>query len=378
MVLLGVLFVYNIINMYKEQFSGGTKMSKYNVAVLFGGTSSEHDISLLSATSVLNNLNTETYTIYPVGITKQGLWYLYSGDISFIKSGEWQNNNCTPAAFCPGSGKNGLVVFDSDKTSVINIDVVFPVLHGKYGEDGTVQGLLELTGIPYVGSGVLGSAVCMDKIIANCVMDASGIKRCEWSYMLAHEFSDFDNIEKRVSKKLGYPIFVKPANAGSSVGVSKAANKQELFNAVKNAFEHDDRILFERFVNGQEVECAVRGNEIVTSTLPGEILASKDFYDFEDKYVTGESKTQIPANLSDEKLKEVQREAIKAYRALCCKGFSRVDFFVEKNTGNVLLNEINTLPGFTNISMYPKLMIEQGETYNELLDSLINLALDKT
>ncbi len=351
-------------------------MNKLKVAVLFGGNSSEHDISLLSATSILKNLNTEKYEALPVGVTKEGLWYFYSGDINKVKDGTWQNNNCTPCAFCPGSGKNGLILFNDDKISVLNVDVVFPIIHGKNGEDGTLQGLLEMAGIPYVGSGVLGSAVCMDKIIANSVMDACGIQKCEWDYMLGCEIADFDSIEKRVAQKLNYPIFVKPANAGSSLGVTKAHNKAELLDSTKNALKHDDRVLFEQFVDGQEVECAVRGNDVVTSTYPGEILASKDFYDFDDKYYSGQSKTQIPALLSEDKLKQVQTAAVKAYKALCCRGFSRVDFFVEKQTGNVLLNEINTLPGFTDISMYPKMMIANGDTYSTLLDSLIDLALN--
>ncbi len=355
----------------------GGLVNKLNVAVLFGGASSEHDISLLSATSIFENLNDEKYSVIPVGITKEGNWFYYEGEYSHIKSGAWQNEKCTPCSFCPGSGKKGLVLFSESGVQSIDIDVVFPVLHGKNGEDGTVQGLLELTGIPYVGCKVLGSAVCMDKIIANSVMDALGIKRCEWDYMLAHEKNNFDDIEKRLCKKLNYPIFVKPANAGSSLGVSKAENKSELLSAVELALKHDDRVLFERCVVGQEVECAVRGNDEVQSTYPGEIIASKDFYDFEDKYIKGDSRVQIPAQLSEEKLKEVQTAAVKAYRALCCKGLSRVDFFVEKGTGNVLLNEINTLPGFTNISMYPKMMMANGETYSELLDSLIKLAVEK-
>lgn len=352
-------------------------MIKMTIAVLFGGASSEHEVSLMSATSVFNNLDREKYDIIPVGITKKGLWYYYEGELSAVKSGAWEQGPCIPAAFCPGSGHDGLVLFTEDGVRCIHIDVVFPVLHGKNGEDGTVQGLLDLTGIPYVGCGVLGSAVCMDKIVANSVMDACGIARCEWECMERVDLPDFDAIEARAAARLSYPMFVKPANAGSSVGISKARNKQELRAAVELALQHDDRVLFERFVDGQEVECAVRGNEAVTSTLPGEILASKDFYDYEDKYVAGTSRTAIPALLSPEKLAEVQSTAVRAYRALCCKGLSRVDFFVERGTGKVLLNEINTLPGFTDISMYPKLMMDAGDTYASLLNSLIALAIQR-
>ncbi|MEG1276000.1 MAG: D-alanine--D-alanine ligase family protein [Ruthenibacterium sp.] len=352
-------------------------MTKKTVAVLFGGASSEHEVSRMSATSVLANLDREKYDLLAVGITKAGRWFYYEGDPALIQDGAWEQGKCTPAAFCPGSGLDGLVLFENDRVRTLSVDVVFPVLHGKNGEDGTVQGLLDLAGIPYVGCGVLGSAVCMDKIIANCVMDACGIRRCKWDSMQRADMADFDAIEQRVAHALSYPIFVKPANAGSSVGISKARDKAELRSAVALALQHDDRILFERFVDGQEVECAVRGNEDVTSTLPGEILASKDFYDYEDKYLAGTSRTAIPAQLAPEKLAEVQTEAVRAYKALCCKGLARVDFFVERKTGEVLLNEINTLPGFTSISMYPKLMMAAGDSYAGLLDSLLALAFQR-
>ncbi|NCC07262.1 MAG: D-alanine--D-alanine ligase [Clostridia bacterium] len=352
-------------------------MTKTKIAVLFGGASSEHEISLMSATSVLNNLDKEKYDIVPVGITKSGRWYLYNGDIALIKSGEWEKADITPAAFCAGSGMKGLITFENGSYNEVPVDVVFPVLHGKNGEDGTVQGLLDMAGIPYVGCGVLGSSVCMDKVIANCVMDACGIPRCEWDYMDTHSGEDFDDVEARVSRKLGYPIFVKPANAGSSVGISKAKDRETLKSAVELAAKHDNRIVFERFVDGQEVECAVSGNDVATSTCPGEILASKEFYDYEDKYVAGTSRVAIPAQLSNEKLNEVHDLAEKAYRALCCTGLSRVDFFVERGSEKVLLNEINTLPGFTDISMYPKLKMAAGDTYSSLLDKLVALAFER-
>ena len=257
------------------------------------------------------------------------------------------------------------------------VDVVFPVLHGKNGEDGTIQGLLELAGLPYVGCGVLGSAVCMDKIIANRVMDATGIPRCEWDCMERWQRPELAVIARRAAEKLGWPIFVKPANAGSSVGISKARDMAELEAAVDLALQHDSRVVFERFVQGQEVECAVRGNDEVSGTHPGEILASAEFYTYDDKYISGTSRVAIPAQLAPEKLDEVRDLAVRAYRALCCKGLARVDFFVEHGTQRVLLNEVNTLPGFTSISMYPKLMLAAGETYPGLLDSLITLALER-
>lgn len=352
-------------------------MSKTRVAVLFGGASSEHEVSRMSATSVLRYLDKEKYEPLPIGILKSGQWFLYEGDPALIESGAWEKEPLIPVTLCPGS-EDGLLAYKSDGTwQMLGIDVVFPVLHGKNGEDGTVQGMLELAGVPYVGCGVLGSAVCMDKIVANCVLEACGIARCEWDFMERWQVDDFDAIEARVAAKLGYPLFVKPANAGSSVGISKAHDKAALRCAATLALQHDDRVVFERFVSGHEVECAVRGNDDVTSTLPGEILASKEFYDYEDKYLAGTSTVVIPAPLGAEKLREVQEIAVKAYRALCCKGLARADFFVEHGTQRVLLNEINTMPGFTNISMYPKLMLNTGETYADLLDSLIALALSR-
>ena len=349
---------------------------KKNVCVIFGGASSEHEVSRLSATSILNNLNKDLYSVTMLGITKDGRWLLYRGSVDKLADGSWEAEG-VPAFISPDSATKGIVVTENGRLSVLPVDVAFPVLHGKNGEDGTIQGLFTLAGIPYVGCGVLGSAVCMDKIVANQLMDANGIARCAWDFIEKRDAATLESREPMLAAKLGYPIFVKPANAGSSVGISKAHNKAELLAAAELAFRHDTRVLFERFVDGHEVECAVIGNDTVCSTLPGEILASADFYTYEDKYIDGTSTTAIPARLSEEKLREVQAAAEKAYKALCCKGLSRVDFFVERGTGKVLLNEINTLPGFTSISMYPKLMMATGLAYSELLDSLIALALEK-
>ena len=352
--------------------------TKCKVAVLFGGASSEHEVSRMSAASVLRNLNTNRYEILPVGITKGGRWYLYAGPVEEILSGAWeQHPGNLPVSICPGLAQAGLTVFEGGACRTIPVDVVFPVLHGKNGEDGTIQGLLELAGLPYVGCGVLGSAVCMDKITANRVLDAAGIPRCAWDSMEAWELPQLDAIIARVEQRLGWPVFVKPSNAGSSVGVSKAKGAEALRQAVALALQHDSRVIFERFVRGQEVECAVRGNDDVASTLPGEVLASDEFYTYDDKYISGTSRVAIPAHLSEEKLREVQETAVRAYRALGCRGLTRVDFFVEEGTGQVLVNEANTMPGFTDISMYPKLMLAAGESYAGLLDRLIALALER-
>ena len=351
---------------------------KCRVAVLFGGASSEHEVSRKSAASVLRNMDAERYEVIRVGITRDGRWFLYSGSVDGIPSGAWEKHpDNLPATICPGVGRAGLTIFEKNGCRTVPVDVVFPVLHGKNGEDGTIQGLLELAGLPYVGCGVLGSAVCMDKLTANRVLDAAGIPRCPWDCMEDWELPQLDAILERVARKLGWPVFVKPSNAGASGGVSKARDAAELRQAVALALEHDSRVIFERFVRGQEIECAVRGNDKAASTLPGEVLASDDFYTYDDKYVSGTSRVAIPARLTKEKRAEVQALAVRAYRALGCRGLTRVDFFVEEGTGRVLVNEANTMPGFTDISMYPKLMLAAGESYAGLLDSLIGLALER-
>lgn len=355
-------------------------MEKRSVCVLFGGISSEHEVSRLSVTSVLGNIPADKYEPVMVGITKAGRWLLYEGPVELIADGRWEEHeSCTPAFLSPDPAVHGLVILEKNGTArTRRVDVVFPVLHGKGGEDGTVQGLLEMANIPYVGCGVLASAVCMDKIMADLVMDAAGIPRCEWDYMRPGEEDDFDGLEARLAEKLGYPIFVKPANAGSSVGITKAHDKAELKAAIDLALEHDSRILFERFVEGQEIECAVMGaGKNSWGTLPGEILASAEFYTYDDKYVSGTSRVAIPAHLPQEMLEKVRDLAVKAYNTFDCAGLSRVDFFVEKGTGRVLLNEINTLPGFTSISMYPKMMMNTGMSYGELVDRLIELAFER-
>ncbi len=277
----------------------------------------------------------------------------------------------------PDRADHGLLLRGlSGQAIVLPVDVVIPVLHGKNGEDGTVQGLLELAGIPYVGCGVLASAVCMDKAVANTLLDAAGVPRCAWTWAGRAECADLDALEARVSQTLGYPIFVKPANAGSSVGISKAADQAGFQKAVATALAEDDKVVFERFVKGQEVECAVLGNGPAESTLPGEILASEEFYTYSDKYLLGTSRTLIPADLTPEKLLEVKDLAEKAYAALGCQGLARCDFFVETD-GTVLVNEINTMPGFTAISMYPKLMEAAGLPLPKLADRLVQLALQR-
>lgn len=354
---------------------------KLRAALFFGGVSSEHEVSCVSAAAWLDALDPAKYEVYPVGITKGGRWLLYGGPSALLPTGAWERHeSCRPCLFSPDRADHGLILWEGGAARRLPVDVAVPILHGKNGEDGTIQGLFELAGVPYVGCGVLGSAVCMDKAVANTLMDAAGVPHCRWTWCARHEAeADFEALAVRVEAMLPYPIFVKPANAGSSVGISKARDRAALRSAVDIALREDEKIVFEEFIRGQEVECAAIGNPEgeVTATLPGEILAGDEFYTYDDKYKNGVSQVVIPARLSEEKLREVADYAVKAYRALGCAGLSRCDFFVEAGTGRVLCNELNTMPGFTAISMYPKLMAHDGVGFSALADRLIRLALSK-
>ena len=352
-------------------------MAKTKVCVIFGGMSNEHEVSLMSTKSVIDNIPTDKYDVVKVGITKKGRWLFFPGSTDDIISDVWHEHpDNVPCMISPDRTTKGLIKMDGKNISIEKIDVVLPVLHGKNGEDGTLQGLLEFSGIPYCGCGVLASALCMDKVHANMAFDRAGIPHCKWDFMMDWEIDNFDEVADRMEKQLGWPIFVKPANSGSSVGVSRAENRQQLKDAVSTALAHDNKVIFEEFIAGQEVECAVFGNSPkLTASEVGEIGASATFYDYDDKYKNGTSKTYIPANLSAEVRAEIQHLAKKAYTAMDCKGLSRVDFFVTKD-GRILLNEINTLPGFTHISMYPQLMQHTGMSYSELVDGIIQLGLE--
>ena len=351
-------------------------MEKIKVAVLFGGQSTEHAVSLQSACAVLHAMKGTRFEAVPVGITREGRWFWYRGPLDAVGEGVWEKEECAPVTLTPDASVHGLLVQGAGS---LYLDAAFPVLHGKNGEDGTVQGLLELAGIPYVGCGVLASAVCMDKAVANAMFDASGIPHTKWLSATRWEIeSDPDGVCDGVIAKLGWPIFVKPANAGSSVGITKAHDRDELKAAIRLALANDRKVVFEAFVDGHEVECAVIGSDPAVSTRPGEILAGAEFYTYDDKYKNGVSQVVIPARLPEEKLDEVKTYAAMAYTALGCEGLARCDFFVEKDTGRVLINEINTLPGFTPISMYPKLMEHEGIPVPALIDRLIALALERT
>lgn len=353
-------------------------MNKQNVCVLFGGVSPEHAVSLRSAESVLNHMSKEKYNIFPVGITREGKWIYFAGeDYSLVESDSWQDypGNC-PASVSPVVGE-GLHIFTENGLKTMAIDVVFPVLHGENGEDGAVQGLMQLAKIPCVGPNVASSAVAMDKTLTKLVIDHAGIPQANWHLVRGRELdSRMESIVAALEAKFAYPMFVKPAGTGSSVGVSKAKDRSALEKALQDAAVFDDKVLVEEFIHGREVEVAVMGNESPVASVCGEIDSGADFYDYDAKYITDTSVAYIPARISQETEEQVRSLAVKAYRALGCQGLSRVDFFVTYEGDRPILNEVNTLPGFTSISMYPKLFAASGIGYEELIDKLLQLAME--
>ena len=352
-------------------------VNKLTVAVIFGGQSSEHEVSRVSASSIISNLDSEKYYVIPVGITKSGKWMIYNGPIENIKNGEWEKFG-TPAILSPDASQKGLLKLVGDKAKLIPIDLAFPVLHGKYGEDGTIQGLFELAQIPYVGNGVLSSSVSMDKAFTKIIAKNAKITQAKYVEVHSEDFNKIKSIATKIEKKLGYPCFVKPANAGSSVGITKAHNKDELIEGLKLAAVHDRKIVVEEGIVGREIECAVLGNgDNISASCVGEIFAAAEFYDYDAKYNNSASKTVVPAEISKEKQDEIRKMAIKVFKAVDGSGLARVDFFVEKDTERVIFNELNTLPGFTPISMYSMLWNACGKPMNVLLDELIDLALER-
>jgi D-alanine-D-alanine ligase len=347
---------------------------KQKVVILFGGQSTEHDISRRSVMTVLQHMDYSTYEVLTVGITKEGRWLLVDGDPSCIKNETWEAEGI-PAWILPDATLKSLMVQYETGVVSIKIDVVIPVLHGLYGEDGTVQGLLRLAKIPFVGCGVLASAVSMDKFYTKLIVEPLGIRQA--NYIGAYKESyDQEIMANDVESKLGYPVFVKPSNAGSSIGVSKAIDSKSLDIALVLAFQYDRKVLIEEMIVGREVECAVIGNIDVKASDVGEILAADEFYDFDSKYNNSESKTILSAEMPEEIRQGVREAAVKIFKAVDGRGLSRVDFFIEEGTGSIVFNEINTFPGFTDISMYPMLLEAQGVSNAELIDTLIQLAID--
>lgn len=347
--------------------------------IIFGGASSEHFVSCVSASYVISHIPTDKYEVVTVGITRDGEWYLYEGDVSLLPEDKWlESGKCTKAVVSPDREDKSLIVFRDDKVEKIKIDVAFPVLHGKNGEDGTIQGLFELSGIPYVGCDYCSSACCMDKAITNTLADSAEICQAKWLSCIKEEYNDIkDEFLKKVEEYLGYPIFVKPANAGSSVGVSKAVDRASLEKAMEVAFKEDRKVVLEEFIDGFEVECAVLGNVDAQAMTVGQIKPANEFYDYEAKYENDNSELYIPAHIPEETIEEVRRMAVRVYKELGCSGLSRVDFFVTKKDGRVVFNEINTIPGFTPISMYAKLCEYSGISYSQLVDRLLMLAQER-
>lgn len=348
-------------------------MSRLKLGVIFGGMSTENEVSCVSGNSVIHHLNSDKYDIKPIYIDSKGVWYevLELEQMTYGKKIEHKKE------------------IDNVMQYLRQLDVVFPALHGLYGEDGTIQGLLELIQIPYVGCKVLASSVGMDKVYSKIIFEKAGLKQANYKVVrkrkedylfmdteLKETKLELDEIARKICKELSFPMFVKPSNSGSSVGIKKVKTEQELIKGIEYASQFDSKILIEQGIIGKEVECAVLGNENVVSSCVGEIKPADEFYSYEAKYQKQESRVIIPAEITKEQAKKIQKLAIKAFKAIDGKGLSRVDFFVEEKTQEIYLNEINTLPGFTEISMYPKLFEAVGISYKYLLDKLIELALE--
>ncbi|WP_040509771.1 D-alanine--D-alanine ligase family protein [Gordonia soli] len=339
------------------------------LVVLFGGVSAEHDVSCVTAAHVLAAADRAKYDLVPIGIAKDGTWLRNDKAIAALVEGGDLPDSLEPA----GTVVDPLAVIRGDGQP--NPTVVLPLLHGPHGEDGTIQGLLELFGVPYVGSGVLGSALCMDKAAAKIVAQQAGIPQCRW-VEFRDGIDDSETVVARAVEQLGLPVFVKPANMGSSVGITKAHDAAELDRAIDIALRYDDVVVIEEAVVGREIEVAVLGTTSPETSVPGEILPGSDFYDYEDKYVTGAARLVIPAGIPDAATVEVQELAARAFAALRCSGLARVDFFYEEEGRGWLLNEVNTIPGFTPGSMYPKMWEATGLPYADLIDRLVTLALE--
>ncbi|OON98901.1 MAG: D-alanine--D-alanine ligase A [Epulopiscium sp. Nele67-Bin004] len=346
---------------------------KENILLLFGGQSSEHGVSLKSATTIYQNIDEDAYEIYPVGITKEGRWMLYRGANFDFTNNKWEEKG-VPCILSPDATHKGLILLREEQEIVkVRIDKVFPILHGKYGEDGTIQGLCKLAQIPYVGCGVASSAISMDKAFTKVVVKDAGVPQADFVVVRERELKQLDEVVQKIEEAFGYPYFIKPANAGSSFGISKATDQTSLKRGLLEAAKHDTKIIVEETIVGREVETAVLGNEDIVVSGVGEILAAADFYDYDAKYNNAESKTIVSANLPVDIAQKIRELAKVVYRAVDAKGLSRVDFFVTEQ-GEIIFNEINTMPGFTPISMYPMLFEAAGIDTQELVTRLIKLA----
>lgn len=359
------------------------KSSKLRVGVIFGGRSGEHEVSLMSARSILNALDPEKYEVTQIGITHDGAWLVGEDVLGALMEDHTQD--LMPATLLPDTSRHGLYLIRSTSHGetleyLISLDVIFPVLHGTFGEDGTLQGLLEMEGVAYVGAGVLGSSVGMDKAVFKDVMVANEIPVVETLVVLRSEIEkDMQSVIQRAEKlaQPAYPLFVKPANLGSSVGISKCHNRSDLLEGLMEAARYDRRILIQRGVNAREIEVSVLGNDDPIASVPGEVIPSREFYSYEAKYIDEASELLIPAPIPAATAEKICSLAIQAFKATDCAGMARADFLLDKTTGELFLGEINTIPGFTKISMYPKLWEASGISYPALIDRLIELALER-
>ncbi|MBO7148639.1 MAG: D-alanine--D-alanine ligase [Clostridia bacterium] len=352
-------------------------MNKKTVLCMFGGKSTEHEVSLSSAYSILSNIDKEKYDVHTLGVTKNGSWLYYTGDYESIKDGSWHTHDTCPACLLPEPDLKSLLVRSSPE-KLIRLDAIFPIMHGAHSEDGTLQGLFEISGIPYVGPGCLSSAVAMDKVFTKMVLNNFDIPQARFAY-----FPDFliksalDICIATIEKDFSYPVFVKPANAGSSIGTGKASDRASLADTLMHAAKFDTKIIVEEYLNGKEIEVAVMGNRDITVSACGEIDPGSEYYDYDTKYKNSTSSAYIPANIKNDTAEKIRALAGKIYTALGCRGLSRVDFFLCEDE-RIVFNEINTLPGFTSISMYPKLFMHAGLSYGEIIDRLITLACEDT
>ena len=353
-------------------------MNKIRIAVLFGGRSGEHSVSLHSAASVMRNLSADRYEVYPLGITREGGWYWYRGDdMDAIESDDWRKD-AVPAVL-PADPTVGGFFAVNDPGTVYPLDVVFPVMHGPNAEDGTIQGLCKLAGLPCVGAGVLGSAVSMDKGMTKIVLKHAGLNQVPHVVLYRHEWlAREETAVERVESALSYPVFVKPANLGSSVGITKVKERSGLIEALREADRYDSKLVIEQGVDAWEIECAVLGNENPRASTVGRIKPCHEFYDYAAKYETGDSSELIiPADIDESTREQIREMALTAYKALDCAGLARADFFYDPISGKIYINELNTIPGFTRISMYAKLWAATGLPYPRLCDTLISLAIEK-
>lgn len=351
-------------------------MAKIKAAVIFGGVSGEHELSLASAAEIISNIPSDKYEVICIGITRKGRWLYYPGDVADIPTGKWEMNpDCTSAFISPDPIYKGIVTIENGETSIKRVDVVFPVLHGKYGADGSIQGLLDMSGIPYVGCGLLASASCMDKSHTHMILDDYYIRTAKWRMITQREINHLDKRCEEIAEQLGFPLIVKPANSGGSAGVNKADNIEELDSAVKTAFSHDNKVVVEQFIDGRELEAAVFGYDTPFSSYIGEIKSSCGHEGSRECFVSENGLLEVPAKLDNDTMNRVRETAVNAYKALGCKGMARIDFFMTQG-GELYLNKVSTMPCFKADCIYPQLMKQLGMELPYLIDKLLEQAIE--